>query len=51
MNPNIISLHTYKGRRNWQPTLVFLPRESRGQRGLVGFCPQGCTELDMTEAT
>ena len=26
-------------RRKWQPTPVFLPRESRGQRSLVGCCP------------
>ena len=26
-------------RRTWQPTPVFLLRESRGQRSLVGFCP------------
>ena len=32
-------------------TLVFLPREFRGQRSLVGCCPWGCTELDTTEAT
>ena len=38
-------------RRKWQPTPVFLPRESRGQRSLVGCCPQGRTELDTTEAT
>ena len=38
-------------RRKWQPTPVFLPRESCGQRILVGCCPQGCTEFDMTEAT
>ena len=37
-------------RRKWQPTLVFLPRESHGQ-SLVGCCPQGLTELDMTEVT
>jgi len=37
-------------RRKWQPTPVFLPRESRGQRSLVGCCPWGCTELDTTEA-
>ena len=24
-------------RRKWQPTLVFLPGESRGQRGLAGY--------------
>ena len=38
-------------RRKWQPTPVFLPRESCGQRSLVGCCPQGRTESDMTEAT
>ena len=26
-------------RRAWQPTLVFLPRESHGERSLVGYCP------------
>ena len=39
------------GRRKWQPTPVFLPRESCGQRSLVGCYPQGHTESDMTEAT
>jgi len=24
-------------RRNWQPTSVFLPRKSHGQRSLVGY--------------
>ena len=38
-------------RRVWQPTLVFLPVESHGQRSLVGYNPQGCKELDTTEAT
>ena len=38
-------------RRKWQPTPVFLPRESCGQRSLVGCCPWGRTELDTTEAT
>ena len=27
------------GRRKWQPTPVFLPRESPEQRSLVGYCP------------
>ena len=26
-------------RRAWQPTPVFLPRESHGQRSLVGYGP------------
>ena len=29
-------------RRKWQPTPVFLPRESHGQRSLVGCSPWGC---------
>ena len=28
-------------RRKWQPTPVFLPIESHGQRSLVGYSPQG----------
>ena len=34
------------GRRAWQPTLLFLPRESHGQRSLVGYSPWSCKELD-----
>ena len=30
---------------------VLLPGESHGQRSLAGYSPQGCQELDMTEAT
>ena len=40
-----------KWRRKWQLTPVFLPRESCGQRSLVGCCPWGRTELDTTEVT
>ena len=36
-------------RRAWQPTPVFLPGESHGQRSLVGYSPWGHRELDMTE--
>ena len=28
-------------RREWQPTLVFLPEKSHGQRSLVGYSPWG----------
>ena len=28
-------------RRAWQPTPVFLPRESHGQRSVVGYSPWG----------
>ena len=38
-------------RRTWQPTPVFLPGKSQGQRILAGYSPQGCKELDMTEAS
>ena len=47
----VMKAYSGGGRRKWQPTPVFLPRESCGQRSLVGCCPQGHTELDMTEAT
>ena len=38
-------------RRAWQPTPLFLPRESHGQRSLMGCSPQGRKESDTTEAT
>ena len=34
----------------WQPTPVFLPRESHGQRSLADDSPQGHKEADTTEA-
>ena len=36
-------------RRKWQPTPVFLPGESYGQRSMVGYSPWGRKESDMTE--
>ena len=33
-------------RREWQPTPVFLPGKSHGQRSLVGYKPRGCKESD-----
>ena len=38
-------------RRAWQPTPVFLPGESHGQRSLVGYSLWGRTESDTTEVT
>ena len=38
-------------KRAWQPTPVFLPGESQGQRSLLGYSPQRCEEADTTEAT
>ena len=37
--------------KEWQPTPVFLPGESHGQRNLEGYSPWGHKELDMTKAT
>ena len=39
----------YSQRRAWQPTPVFLPGESHGQRNLAGYSPWGCKELGTTE--
>ena len=39
------------GGRAWQPTPVFLPGESHGQRSLVGYSPWVCKKLDTTEVT
>ena len=39
------------GEGNGKPTPVFLPRESHGQRSLVGYSPWGHKELDMAEVT
>ena len=33
----------------WQPTPVFLPGKSHGQRSLVGYSPWGHKGLAMTE--
>ena len=35
-------------RRKWQPSPVFLPGKSQGQRGLAGYSPWGGKELDQT---
>ena len=35
--------------RKWQPTPVFLPGKSHGQRSLVGYSPWGHKESDTTE--
>ena len=35
--------------RKWQPTPIFLPGKSHGQRTLVGYSPWGCKESDTTE--
>ena len=35
--------------RKWQPTPVFLPAESNGQRNLAGYSPWGSKESNMTK--
>ena len=35
-------------RRKWQPTPLFLPRKSHGQRSLTGYSSWGCKESDST---
>ena len=41
-------VETIPWRRKWQPTPVFLPGKSHGQRSLVGHNPRCCKDLDMT---
>ena len=41
--------NTLLWRREWEPTQVFLPGESQGQRSLVVYSPWGHKESDMTE--
>ena len=36
-------------RRKWQPTPVFVPGESHGQRSLAGYSPWGRQESDTIE--
>ena len=36
-------------RREWQPSPLFLPGKSHGQRSLVGYSPWGHKESDTTE--
>ena len=46
--------HPWVGKIRWrtkcQPTSVFLPGESYGQRSMEDYSPWGCQELDTTEA-
>ena len=37
--------------KEWQPTPVFLPGKSHGQRNLMGYSPWCCRKLDTTEHT
>ena len=44
-----ISVGKILWRRKWQPTPVFLPRESHGQRSLMGYSPWDRKEADTAE--
>jgi len=51
-DPDLISwVGKIPWRNKWQPTPVFLPGKSCGQRSLVGYSPRGHKELDTTEYT
>ena len=45
----IPGLGRFPQRRKWQPTPVFLPGKSHGQRSLLGCSPWDRKESDMTE--
>ena len=38
-------------RRKWQPTIVFLPGKSPGQRGLMGYSPWCCKRVRHCSVT
>ena len=46
---SIPGLGRFPWRRAWQPTPIFLPGESHGQR--AGYSPKGHKESDSTEVT
>ena len=48
---SVPELGRFPQRKAWQPTPVFLPGESHGQRSLVGYGPQGRKESGTTEVT
>ena len=51
VQPSLWSNSHIHWRRKWQPTSVFLPGESHGQRNPVGNRPQGRKESDTSEVT
>ena len=46
---HLIFLKNQHWRSKWQPTPVFLPEKSHGQRSLAGYSPRGHRESDITE--
>ena len=47
----ILTVTKIPWRRAWQPSPVFLPEKSHGERSLAGYSPWGHTESDITEVT
>ena len=48
---SIPALRRVPWRRKWQPTPVFLPRKSHGQRSLAGYSPWGYKIIRYNLAT
>ena len=48
-DPGLIPGLERSPREEWQPTLLFLPGKSHGQRSLAGYRPWGCKETNTTE--
>ena len=46
---SVPGLERSPGGEKWQPTPVFLPEKSHGQKSLVGYSPKSHEELDTTE--
>ena len=46
---SIAGLERSPGKRKWQPTPVFLPGVSHGQRSLAGYSPGGHKESDTSK--
>ena len=42
LNCKIFQMYRKLSNTKWQPTLIFLPGESHGQRRLAGYSPWGC---------
>ena len=50
-DPGLIPVFKILWRKAWQPTPLFLPGESHGQKSLVGFNPWGCKRVGHNLAT
>ena len=46
---NVSLIPHVKERRKWQPTPVFMPEKSHGQRNLEHYSPKGLKESDRTK--